>query len=246
MEDASNHRRLHGIRHEQLRLLVAHVSIGETAAHPFAFADAAFEAGGDAVDDGGVFELGEDAEHLQHHPAGGGAGVERLRGRLQDDVELVELLAEPGELAHLPAEPVDAVDEQQIDAPLAGEIECLLEAGAVEGGAGGLVFEGGDDAPVLHRLAVTLQPLPLRLQRGRLVVLVGRDPLVQAHPHHSPNTSPSSSAWSSMEPAIAANVKSAPTGRPYSTSADRAGSQGARSELLQKWQRSAVLWTGLP
>jgi hypothetical protein len=147
--------------------------LGGAAAHPFAFADAAFEAGGDAVDDRGVFELGEHAEHLQHHPPRRRAGIERLRRRLEDDVELIEFLAQPGELTHLTAQPVDAVDEQQIDPFLAGEVECLLQAGPVEAGAGGLVFVGGDDQPVLHRLAVALQPLPLRLQRGRLVVFVG-------------------------------------------------------------------------
>jgi hypothetical protein len=68
----------------------------------FVFADAAFESYGDAVDDGRVFELGEHAEHLQHHPPRRGAGVERLGRRLQHDVELVEFLAQPGELAHLP------------------------------------------------------------------------------------------------------------------------------------------------
>jgi hypothetical protein len=36
-----------------------------------------------------VFELGEHAEHLQHHPSRRGAGVERLGRRLQDDVELI-------------------------------------------------------------------------------------------------------------------------------------------------------------
>ena len=131
-----------------------------------------------------MLELGEHAEHLQHHPPGWGAGVERLRRRLQDDVELIELLAQPGELTHLAGEAVDAVDEQQVDALLARKVERLLQAGAVEAGPGGLVLVGGDDPPVLHRLAVALQPLPLRLQRRGLVVLVGRDPLVETDSHH--------------------------------------------------------------
>ncbi|HEX5247792.1 MAG TPA: hypothetical protein VFW41_11755 [Gaiellaceae bacterium] len=69
VEDATDDRRLHFVRNKQLGLFVAGVAVGSAAAHPFAFADAAFESGGDAVDDGGVFELGEHAEHLQHHPS---------------------------------------------------------------------------------------------------------------------------------------------------------------------------------
>ena len=68
------------------------VAVGRAAAHPAAFADTPFEPGDDAVDDGGVLELGEDAEHLQHHPPGGRAGVERLGRRLQDDAQPVEFL----------------------------------------------------------------------------------------------------------------------------------------------------------
>jgi hypothetical protein len=173
VEDTPHYRRLHFIWHEQLGLFVAGVAVGGAAAHPFAFADAAFEAGGDAVDDRGVFELGEHAEHLQHHPPRRRAGIERLGRRLQDDVELVEFLTEPGELTHLAGEAVDAVDQEQVDAFLARELERLLQAGPVEACAGGLVFVGGDDPPVLHRLAVALQPFPLGLRRGGLVILVG-------------------------------------------------------------------------
>jgi hypothetical protein len=66
---------------------------------------------GDAVDDRRVLELGEHGQHLQHHPPGRGAGVERLRGRAEHDIAGVELLGELGELAHLPAQPIDPVDE---------------------------------------------------------------------------------------------------------------------------------------
>ncbi|HVC86319.1 MAG TPA: hypothetical protein VNC40_02715 [Gaiellaceae bacterium] len=48
-----------------------------------------------------MLELGEHTEHLQHHPPRRGAGVERLGCGLEDDVELVEFLADPGELADL-------------------------------------------------------------------------------------------------------------------------------------------------
>ena len=49
--------------------VVERVSEGWASAVPAAFLGAAFDTGGDAIDDGGVLELGEHAEHLQHHPA---------------------------------------------------------------------------------------------------------------------------------------------------------------------------------
>jgi hypothetical protein len=82
-------------------VFVAAVAERKPSGCPPPFFRAAFDAGGDAVDDGGVFELCEHAEHLQHHPPGGGAGVERLGRRAQHDAEPVEFFGELGELAHL-------------------------------------------------------------------------------------------------------------------------------------------------
>ncbi|HEX5246431.1 MAG TPA: hypothetical protein VFW41_04805 [Gaiellaceae bacterium] len=108
-----------------------------------------------------MFELGEHREHLQHHPSSRGAGVERLGRRAKDDVERVEFFGELGELAHLPAEPVDAVDEQHVDRAAAGEVERGLQAGAVELCAGRLVLLVRDDPPALLRRAERLQPFAL-------------------------------------------------------------------------------------
>jgi hypothetical protein len=157
-----------------------------------------------------VLELGEDAQHLQHHPPRRRAGVERLGRRLEHDLEPVELLGEPGELAHLAGEAVDAVDEQQVEAPLARQFERLFEAGPVEADAARLVLERVDDSPVLHRFAVALQSLALGCERGGLVVLVGRDPRVQADPHHH---NPPWSSGSSMRPAVPDDGKSSSKGR---------------------------------
>ncbi|HET7128485.1 MAG TPA: hypothetical protein VFJ93_05345 [Gaiellaceae bacterium] len=79
-----------------------------------------------------MLELREDGEHLQHHPPGGGAGVERLGRRLQRDIELVQLIGKLGELAHLAREPVNPVDQQQIDLALTRKLERRLEARPVE------------------------------------------------------------------------------------------------------------------
>jgi hypothetical protein len=110
-------------------LLVAAVAEGQPAGRPVTFAGAASDAGGDAVDDGGVLELGEYGQHLQHHPPGRRAGVERLGRRAQHDHDRVELFGELGELAHLPAEPVDPVDEQQVTAPDRARLSAACRPG---------------------------------------------------------------------------------------------------------------------
>ena len=96
------------------------------AAEPAALLRPTLDPGTDAVDDGSVLELGEHGQHLQHHPPGGGAGVERLGRRAQHDAVGVEFLGQLGELAHLAAQAVDPVDEQQVGRVGAGEVECRL------------------------------------------------------------------------------------------------------------------------
>ena len=179
LEHAADDWRLALVRDEVL-VVVAAVAEGESAVCPAPLLGAPFDAGGDAVDDRGVLELGEHGEHLQHHPARGRAGVERLGRRAQRHPDPIQLLGELRELAHLPRQPVDAVDEQQIDRAGARELERGLQAGPLELGAGRAVLLVGDDPPALLRGTERLQPLPLRVQRGRLVLLVGRDPGVDA------------------------------------------------------------------
>ena len=55
-----------------------------------------------ALDDGLVLELGEDAEHLQHHLPGGVGRVEGLGDALEGDTVLREFVHHLGELADLP------------------------------------------------------------------------------------------------------------------------------------------------
>jgi hypothetical protein len=95
-----------------------------------------------------VLELSEHAKHLQHHPAGRGPSVERLGGGAQDHAKPVQFLGNPCELANLPAQSVDPVDEQLVDTALPRKVERGLQAGPVELGAGGAVFVVGNDPPV--------------------------------------------------------------------------------------------------
>jgi len=111
IEDPAHDRRFHRVGHERALLVGKEVAERRPAGEPAALLGATLDPGGDAVDDGGVFELGEHGEHLQHHPAGRGAGVERLGRRTQCDLVRVEFLRELRKLAHLAREPIDAVDK---------------------------------------------------------------------------------------------------------------------------------------
>jgi hypothetical protein len=135
VEDPAHDRCLYPIGYKGALLVGEEVTERWPARVPAALLCATFDAGRDAVDDRGVLELGEHGKHLQHHPPGRRAGVERLRRRAQGHSVGVKLLGQPGELAHLAGEPIDPVDEQQIDAALAGEIERGLQARPIELGA---------------------------------------------------------------------------------------------------------------
>jgi hypothetical protein len=118
LEDSPDDRR-GALVGDQLLLLVACVSERNAPVRPPPFLGAPLDARGHAVDDRCMLELGEDAEHLKHHPAGRCACVERLGRRAQDHVEPCQLLGDARELAHLAAESVDAVDEKLVDPALA-------------------------------------------------------------------------------------------------------------------------------
>ncbi|HET8606007.1 MAG TPA: hypothetical protein VFL66_03155 [Gaiellaceae bacterium] len=79
VEHAPHDRRFHRVRNEHALLVRERVAERRATAEPASLLRAAFDSGADAVDDGGMLELGEHRQHLQHHPPRGRAGVERLR-----------------------------------------------------------------------------------------------------------------------------------------------------------------------
>jgi hypothetical protein len=81
------------------------------------------------VDDGGAFELGEHAEHLDHHASGGGGGVERFGGGPERDSGGVEVFGDLRQAAEGAGEPVDAVDQQQVEPPRLRLVSARLRAG---------------------------------------------------------------------------------------------------------------------
>ena len=64
--------------------------------------------------DGCALELGEDAEHLEHHAPGWGGGIERLGQRLKGDARPFELLDEYRQLTEIARQAVDPEHEQQV------------------------------------------------------------------------------------------------------------------------------------
>ncbi|HVN62425.1 MAG TPA: hypothetical protein VMT59_14290 [Gaiellaceae bacterium] len=185
LEDAAYDGRL-SLVGDDVFVVVSAVAEGELAGRPAALLGATFDPGGDAVDDGRVLELREHRQHLQHHPPRRRARVERLGRRAQRHPGPVELVGQLGKLADLSREPVDAVDQQQIDLPRPGELERRLQAGPVQLRASGAIFLVGDDPPTLLRAHERLEPLALAVQGGRLVLLVGRDPRVDANAQRHP------------------------------------------------------------
>ncbi|HET9676752.1 MAG TPA: hypothetical protein VFP21_04515 [Solirubrobacterales bacterium] len=61
-----------------MAVLAEPVAEGDVAADPLAAFCLALHPGDGSFDDGRPLELGEDAEHLNHHPPGRAGGVERL------------------------------------------------------------------------------------------------------------------------------------------------------------------------
>src|SRR5579859_3800261 len=103
------------VRRQAWAVGTAPIAIRVAAHCPFTTARLALHPGADALDKRGPLELGEDAEHLNQHPAGGGGGVERLFHRLKGDPLGGELLDQDRQLPEVARQAVDAEDEQQIE-----------------------------------------------------------------------------------------------------------------------------------
>jgi hypothetical protein len=160
------------------------VAVGHAAAHEASALGLLLHANLGALDDGCVLELGEDAQHLEHHLASGVRGVERLGDALQDDAVLRELVHHLGELADLAGETVNSEDQQRVEGLGRGIVEHLLEAGAIHVGAALGVAVDLMKLPGVAplRLAECLEPLFLCAERVLLVIFVSRDAGVEGNP----------------------------------------------------------------
>ena len=90
----------------------------------------------DALADDLALELGEREQHIEREPAHAARGIERLRDRDERHRMLVEQLDQLGEIGQRPGQPVDLVDDDDVDLAGADLGQQLLQGRAVKGGAG--------------------------------------------------------------------------------------------------------------
>lgn len=163
------------------------------AAQPLAPGGFALHPRDHPVDQRGPLELGKDAEHLNHHPAGRGPGVEGLGRRAEVDSDLVQLLQQLSQTSDRAREAVHPVDEEHVVAVKACVSQRPSQSRPLERGAGHLVAVAAAELPALLAPDVGVQARLLGFQRVGLVLLVSRDPGVggNAHGHDLDTPSPS-------------------------------------------------------
>jgi hypothetical protein len=89
--------------------------------------------------DHGALELGEAAQHLGQHPAGGGAGFDVFREALEGRPGRLDLLQDSDKVLEGPAEAVELPDGE--DVALAELVEEAVQLGTVPPTPGGLFLE---------------------------------------------------------------------------------------------------------
>jgi hypothetical protein len=182
-EDPTDDRGLDGVDDQVVGGGVDLVAVGPVAAAPLAPGSIDLHAVDDPINDQRPFELGDDAEDLQDHPAGGVAGVERFGGRPERHPGGIEDLEEFGQTAQRAGEPVEPVDQKHVVPAGAGCGERPLQLGPVGGGAGRLVHKGfAGQFPAVLAGDERRQFRFLCLQGERLVLLVCGDPQVYRDP----------------------------------------------------------------
>ena len=176
-------RRLVGFGREVAGRRVDVVAERRGPAAPAATGGLSLHPGDHPVDDGRPLELGEHGEHLDHHPPRRSGRVEGLGRRAKGDAGGVEIFQDLSQAPHRAGEPVDPVDQEQVEAPGPGFRQRTLSFWSLGDRAGGLVAEAPGELPVGLALHVGAEPFGLSLQGVGLVVLVGRDPGVGGHSH---------------------------------------------------------------
>src|SRR5439155_12309395 len=95
IEDQARDRCLGFVRFEQRSVAVKAIAIGRMSTQPLAARGFALHTCDHAIDQRGALELGENAEHLDHHPARRSASVEGFCRRAEAYTGVVVLLKEP-------------------------------------------------------------------------------------------------------------------------------------------------------
>ena len=130
-------------------------------AKPLAARRLALHSSDHSIDQSRAFELGEHAEHLDHHATRGGAGVERLSCGAEADACVVEFLQDLGQSSDRPRQAIDPVHEEHVESLRSRRGECLLQAWTLQGRAAHLIGEPMDELPAVLALDIGAKPLRL-------------------------------------------------------------------------------------
>ena len=129
-----------------------------------------------------ALELGKGQQHVEGQPAHGGRGIELLGHRHERDAMGVEQLDQLGEVGQGTGQPVDLVDDDDIDPAVPDVRQQSLQRGALGRAAGiaAVVVAGADQGPAVMGLAADIGfcRLMLGIEGVELLVepVLGRDP----------------------------------------------------------------------
>ncbi len=178
LEDHPHRRGLGRVDHELS--LVDPIAERRVAAHPHAAGPGCRELVPDPLADHLALELGEGEQHVEGQPAHRGGGVERLGDADEGDVVPIEHLDQPGEVHERAGEPVDLVDDDDVDAAQFDVGHETLQGRALQRAAGeaAVVVTVGNQQPALGLLAgdVGLAGLALGVEgvEGHVETFLGR------------------------------------------------------------------------
>jgi hypothetical protein len=91
-------------------------------------------------------ELGKGQQHIEREPPHAGAGIEGLRDRHKRDAAGIEQFDELGEISERAGQPIDLVNQHNVDRARPDIGQELLQSGPLERGAGecAVVVAAGD------------------------------------------------------------------------------------------------------
>ena len=121
-----------------------------------------------------ALELGERQQHIQRQPAHRGGGIELLGDGDERHIMLVEQLDQLGEVRQRPGQPVDLVDDDDVDLAGLNVLQQPLQGRAVDVAAGeaAIVVFGSEQRPSGMRLTadIGLRGIILGVQRVEVLL----------------------------------------------------------------------------
>src|SRR5579872_874305 len=107
--------RLGGVRIQPARVVISEpIAITRATWNPATPSCLLVQGVSDPLNERGSLELGEDAQKLPHHAAGGGLVLKRLGSAAESNASVVKLFDYLSEATNRTCEPIYAIDEQQV------------------------------------------------------------------------------------------------------------------------------------